>query len=63
MLDDAAKLPGADMFWLVQSPRRHLPGYLAQGIGRVTSANHGIASSRAKAHGAVQASIDQRFDD
>ncbi|SCB55345.1 NodY protein [Bradyrhizobium shewense] len=76
MLDEAEKHRGAERFWLVQSPRRHLPGYLAQRIGRMTSANHEIASSRAKVHGAVQArsaalrrvmaahfSIDQRFDD
>ncbi|MCP3368729.1 hypothetical protein [Bradyrhizobium cajani] len=76
MLDEAEKLRGADRFWLAQSPRRHLPGYLAQGIGRMTSANHEIASSRVKAHGTVQArsaalrgvmaahfSIDQRFGD
>ncbi|WP_235885849.1 hypothetical protein [Bradyrhizobium niftali] len=49
MLDEAEKLRGADRFWLVQSPRRHLPAYLAQGIVRMTSANHEIASSRAKA--------------
>ncbi|MBB4423736.1 hypothetical protein GGD66_002280 [Bradyrhizobium sp. CIR48] len=54
MLDEAEKLRGADRFGLVQSPRRHLPGYLAQGIGRMTSANHEIASSRAKAHAAVR---------
>ncbi|SFN83928.1 hypothetical protein SAMN05216573_12351 [Bradyrhizobium sp. Rc3b] len=36
MLDGGGKLRGADRVWLVQSPRRHLPGYLAQGIGRMT---------------------------
>ncbi|WP_456745074.1 hypothetical protein [Bradyrhizobium sp. USDA 4354] len=74
MLAEAKKLRGADKFWLVQSPRRHRPAYRAQGIGRMTSANHAIASSRAKARGAVQArgaelrrgiaahfSVDQRF--
>ncbi|WP_245473433.1 hypothetical protein [Bradyrhizobium zhanjiangense] len=72
MLDEAEKLHGADRFWVVQSPRRHLPAYLAQGIGLMTSANCAIASS--KAYGTVQArgaelrrgmaaqfSIDQRF--
>ncbi len=76
MLDEAEKLRAADRIWLVHSPHRHLPAYLARGIGRMTSANHEIASSRAKAHGAVQArsaalrggmaahfSIDQRFGD
>ncbi|WP_342734067.1 hypothetical protein [Bradyrhizobium sp. B117] len=55
MLDEAEKLRGADRIWLVQSPHRHLPAYLAQCIGRMTSASHEIASSRAKAPGAVQA--------
>lgn len=75
MLDEAEKLRGADRFWLVRSPRRLLPGYLAQGIGRMTSANHAIASSQAKANGALWArgaelqgmaahfSDDQRFGD
>jgi len=74
MLDEAEKLHGADRFWLVESPRRHLTAYRAQGIGRMTSANHAIASSRAKARGAAQArgaelqrgmaahfSVEQRF--
>ncbi|WP_439360573.1 hypothetical protein [Bradyrhizobium sp. DASA03007] len=74
MLDETEKLHGADRFSVVQSPRRHLPAYLARGIGLMTSANCAIASSRAKAHGAMQArgaelrrgmaaqfSIDQRF--
>ncbi|QOZ11742.1 NodY [Bradyrhizobium sp. CCBAU 51765] len=55
MLDEAEMLRGADRIWLVQLPHRHLPAYLAQGIGRMTSASHEIASSRAKAPGAVQA--------
>ncbi|WP_245283356.1 hypothetical protein [Bradyrhizobium sp. WSM2793] len=55
MLDEAEDFRGADRFWLVQSPRRPFPADRAQGIGRMTSANHAIASSRAKAHGAVQA--------
>ncbi|WP_456840500.1 hypothetical protein [Bradyrhizobium sp. USDA 4486] len=72
MLDEAEKLRGADRFWLVQSSRPHLPGYLAQVIGRMTSANHAIASSRAKARAprgaelrsmAAHFSNDQRFDD
>ncbi len=54
MRAEAEKLRGADRVWLVQSPRRHLPGYLARGIGRMTSPNHEIASSRAKPHGAVE---------
>ncbi|WP_245471261.1 NodY [Bradyrhizobium genosp. SA-3] len=37
MLDEAEKRRGADRFWLVQSLRRHLPAYRAQGIGRVTT--------------------------
>ncbi|UQR61297.1 hypothetical protein LRP30_30715 [Bradyrhizobium sp. C-145] len=74
MLDEAEKLRSADRFWMVQSPRWHLAAYRAQGIGRMTSANHAIVSSRAKARGAMQArgaglrqgmaahfSIDQRF--
>ncbi|WP_271585732.1 NodY [Bradyrhizobium sp. CCBAU 53415] len=77
MLDEAEKLRGgADRFWIVQSPRRHLPAYFAQDIGRMTSANHAIASSRAKAQGAVHSrsaalrrvkaahfTVDQRFGD
>ncbi|WP_225142020.1 MULTISPECIES: hypothetical protein [unclassified Bradyrhizobium] len=76
MLDEAAKLRGADRLSPVQSPRRHLSAYLAQGFGRIKSANHAISSSRAKAHGAVQArsaalrrviaahfTVDQRFGD
>ncbi|WP_245162657.1 NodY [Bradyrhizobium vignae] len=70
MLDEAEKLRGADRFWLVQSPRRHLSGYLAQTIGRMTSANNVVACSRAKARRvpelrgmAAHFGIDQRFDD
>ncbi|WP_407114408.1 hypothetical protein [Bradyrhizobium sp. LMG 9283] len=74
MLDEAEELHGADRFWLVQSPRRHLPACLAQRLGRMTSANHAIASSRAKVRGAEQVrgaglrrgmavhfTVDQRF--
>ncbi len=46
MLDEAEKLHGADRFWVVQSPRRHLPAYLALGIGLMTSANCAIARRR-----------------
>ncbi|SFQ06015.1 hypothetical protein SAMN05216330_11477 [Bradyrhizobium sp. Ghvi] len=55
MLGEAEKLRGGDRFRLVRSPLRHFPAYLAQDIGRMMSANHAIASSRAIAHGGVQA--------
>ncbi len=46
MLDEAKKLRATDRPSPVQSPRRHLSAYLAQGICRITSANHALASSR-----------------
>ncbi|KYK45319.1 hypothetical protein A1D31_35105 [Bradyrhizobium liaoningense] len=55
MLAQGEKSGDAGSVWPNQSPRRHLPAYRARSIGGKTSANHAIASSRAKANCAVQA--------